>query len=106
MFAGSQEGATHAAPASIPDAWKPWQVVPRALGFHVSRETESGAAREFLRNEVRGVKVFRKRELADAARNAANNTSANQLADFERRLIGAQAAFGDLREQAMRRAAP
>jgi len=53
---------------------EPWQVVERANGFHVSRESGSGAT-EFLRNEVRAVKVFRKRELAQAACAQANFTA-------------------------------
>jgi hypothetical protein len=53
-------------------SWKSWVVVPRALGFHVSRETKDGNCFEFLLNEVRAVKVFRKRELADAACAEAN----------------------------------
>lgn len=55
-------------PASLPAvAWSPWQVVDREHGFHVSRESGSGASVDFLRNEVREVKIFRKRELALAA---------------------------------------
>lgn len=61
--------------AAIPPiSWNAWQVVERAHGFHVSRESGSGIVTEFLRNEVGGLKVFRKRPLADAACAKANFT--------------------------------
>ncbi len=101
MLAGSHQAADQGAPSSISVTWKPWAVVPRARGFHVSRETESGDSREFLRNEVRAVKVFRKRELADAACAAANDDGTRELLDFERRLVGAQSALNTLREKAI-----
>jgi hypothetical protein len=56
------------APRTVDDtAWGPWGVVPRAHGFHVSREAVNGTRTEALTNEVGRTKVFRKRELADAA---------------------------------------
>jgi|GEM_PF-6592366 len=65
------------APADVPTvSWLPWQVVERTHGWHVSRESVSGARTEALRNEVRGVKVFRKRELAQAACDKANAATA------------------------------
>lgn len=58
-------------------AWLPWQVVDRdGCGFHVSREAASGQhTPEALKNEVGRVKVFRKRELAQAACDRANGSA-------------------------------
>lgn len=53
-------------------SWLPWSVVPRAHGFHVSREAAGGASTEFLRNEVRQVKVFRSELAAVKACQKAN----------------------------------
>jgi hypothetical protein len=64
-------------------SWAPWQVVDRAHGFHVSRESIGGTAREFLRNEVGDVKVFRKAHLATAACAAANFTSTAETLSAE-----------------------
>lgn len=56
------------APADKPAiAWNPWQVVPRAKGYHVSRESASGAHTEALTNQVGRTKVFRSRMLAEQA---------------------------------------
>jgi hypothetical protein len=64
-------------PAGVPTvSWLPWQVVERTNGFAVSRESVSGTAREWVRNEVRKAKVFRKRELAQAACDKANRGAA------------------------------
>lgn len=52
--------------------WCAWQVVERANGFHVSRESISGARTEALENAVGRTKVFRRRELALAACASAN----------------------------------
>jgi hypothetical protein len=59
-----------ATPAGV--TWKPWQVNDRAQGHHVSREAADGSAHEFVRNEVGAVKVFRKRDLAQAVCDARN----------------------------------
>jgi hypothetical protein len=59
-------------PAQIPAvSWGRWEVVPRSNGFHVSRESAGGRV-EVLLNEVRKLKVFRSRPLADKACAAAN----------------------------------
>lgn len=65
-----------------PITWQAWQVVDRAKGFHVAREADSGAV-EFLRNEVHGVKVFRKRGPAEAACAQANFTATAQRLSAE-----------------------
>lgn len=58
-------------------AWLPWQVVDRDGGcFHVSREAASGQhIPQALTNEVGRIKIFRKRELAQAACAAANGAA-------------------------------
>lgn len=63
--------------AQVPSVvWTPWQVVTRAHGFHVSRESISGAHTEFARNEVRAVKVFRSQEKAQATADSLNRSAA------------------------------
>lgn len=62
-------------PPATPATWTAWQVVRRERGFHVSRATTSGDATEFLRNEVRQVKFFRKRACAQAACDKANGSA-------------------------------
>lgn len=64
-----------------PISWNDWQVVERAKGFHVARESSTGNAVEFLRNEVGQVKVFRKQAAAAAACAKANfDVQAKRLA--------------------------
>jgi hypothetical protein len=75
------------APAVV---WQAWQVTARAKGFHVSRESITGAQREFLRNEVSQVRVFRKLEKAQAACAQANFTTAAERLSAEPLLGGAQ----------------
>ncbi len=53
-------------------AWLPWRVVARTHGFHVSRESASGARTQALLNTVGRTKVFRKRDHATAACAKAN----------------------------------
>ena len=66
--------------SSIPAvAWGRWEVVPRAKGFHVSRESANGTRTEALTNEVGRIKVFRKHALAATA-----CAQANFKADAER----------------------
>jgi hypothetical protein len=67
-------GAT--APAAAPVAWKQWEVTMRAKGFHVSRETRDGSRTEFLLNEVRRVRIFRRLQSAMDACNDANRSAA------------------------------
>lgn len=69
-------------PNAIPPiSWAAWEVVERAHGFHVSRESIGGTRTEFLRNEVGDIKIFRKRSLADVACAGANFTvTAERLA--------------------------
>lgn len=56
------------APADKPTiAWNAWQVVARTNGYHVSRESGSGAQTEALTNAVGRTKVFRSRMLAEQA---------------------------------------
>ena len=47
--------------------WGPWQVVARANGFHVSRESANDQRTEAHLNAVGRTMIFRRRELADAA---------------------------------------
>jgi hypothetical protein len=56
--------------------WKPREVVKRARGWHVSRETRDGQKTEFVLNEVRRVCIFRRLETAIAACVAANKAAA------------------------------
>jgi hypothetical protein len=79
-------------PASLPAVcWLPWTVVRRAKGFHVSREAASGAAAEFLRNEVRSVRIFRSEASALKACEQANFTAnADRLS--REPLLGGRAA--------------
>jgi hypothetical protein len=73
--------------ASLPRAlaapgvtWGSWQTVPRAKGFHVSRESSAGQVEAIL-NTVGRTKVFRSQVLADKAAAAENfKTQATQLA--------------------------
>lgn len=58
------------------ETWGPWTVAERANGFHVSRESANGTRTEALLNDVGRTKVFRKRELADAACAEANGSAA------------------------------
>lgn len=51
----------------------PWRSVERARGFHVSRETQGRT--EFLLNEVRRVRIFRKPETAQQAADRANKAA-------------------------------
>jgi hypothetical protein len=68
-------GLRIARPAQPAIAWLPWQVVDRERGFHVSREAASGQhIAQALTNEVGKTKIFRKRELAQAACDSANGT--------------------------------
>lgn len=77
---GAALGLRLPAGAIPPISWGAWTVVPRANGFHVSRESIGGTRTEFVRNEVGGVKVFRKRHLADlACTQATFTTQAEQL---------------------------
>lgn len=58
----------HAGPA-----WLPWEVVDRENGtWAVRRESGSGKQLEWVCNEVRRPKVFRREYLAVAARDKAN----------------------------------
>lgn len=59
-------------PASRTVVWLPWQVVERSHGFHVTRIRAFGEGREFLKNSVRKVTMFRSRERAEAAAATAN----------------------------------
>lgn len=54
------------------ECWGQWTVVPRTNGFHVSRESANGTRTEALLNDVGRTKVFRRRELAQAACDRAN----------------------------------
>jgi hypothetical protein len=56
--------------------WNRWAVVAREHGFHVSRESASGARTEALTNEVGRTKIFRSKALADAACAQANGAAA------------------------------
>lgn len=85
---GASLGLRLPSAAVPPISWNAWQVVERANGFHVSRESGSGTATEFLRNEVGGVKVFRKRALATAACAQANFTATAQRLSREPLLAG------------------
>jgi hypothetical protein len=67
-------GGTVIAPAAAPQ-WRAWEVVKRARGWHVSRETKDGAKHEFVLNEVRRVRIFRSVESAIAACNSANRAA-------------------------------
>jgi hypothetical protein len=60
-------------------SWGKWNVVPRTNGFHVSRESANGARTEALLNDVGRTKIFRRRELADAACTAANSKQAGRI---------------------------
>jgi hypothetical protein len=76
-------------PACVPTiSWSAWTVVDRTHGFHVSRESAGGTAREFLRNEVGDVKVFRKHHLAATACAAANFSSTAETLSAEPLLGG------------------
>jgi hypothetical protein len=70
-------------------SWLPWAVVPRGHGFHVSREAASGDKVEFLRNEVRAVKVFRSELAATKACEQANFTAKAERLSREPLLGGA-----------------
>ena len=70
-------GLRIARPAQPVIAWNAWAVVDRANGFHVSRESASGAHHEALTNEVGRTRIFRKRPLAEQA-----CTNANAAAGF------------------------
>jgi hypothetical protein len=76
-------------PSAIPAvSWLPWTVVPRAHGFHVSREAAAGGKVEFLRNEVRAVKVFRSEAAAVKACRQANFTANAERLNREPLLSG------------------
>lgn len=64
----------HAPPAMV--GWLPWTVHPRAHGFHVSRESAGGTQREFLRNSVGQVTIFRSSQRAAEACERANAEAA------------------------------
>jgi len=53
-------------------AFLAWAVVARTNGFHVAREAADVTSREFLRNAVGKVTVFRAKERAQAAADKAN----------------------------------
>lgn len=63
-----------AQPATV--GWLPWEVHPRAHGFHVSRESAGGTQREFLRNSVGQVTIFRSSQRATEACQRANQEGA------------------------------
>jgi hypothetical protein len=67
-------GGSAIAPAA-PAEWRAWEVVKRARGWHVSRETRDGSKREFVLNEVRRVRIFRNVESAITACNSANRAA-------------------------------
>ncbi len=64
----------HAVPATV--GWLPWTVHPRAHGYHVSRESAGGTQREFLRNSVGQVTIFRSSQRAAEACARANGAAA------------------------------
>jgi hypothetical protein len=81
MSAAAQPSARPALGLRIPRpqrpaiAWGRWVVVIREHGFHVSRESASGARTEALTNEVGRTKIFRSKLLADAACDKANGSA-------------------------------
>lgn len=73
--------------------WKPWEVVPRARGFHVSRESSDGQQHEFLLNSVRKVTIFRSPQLAAQACDKANATKSEAQQPAAALAVGLVALF-------------